>query len=208
MKKLLFIFSICCLGYSTAFSQDDVYYSDNSSAPAAKASITVAPPEMPVYTQPACPYDGYMWTPGYWAWGMGGYYWVPGVWLSPPRHGYLWTPGYWGFAGGYYGYGYGGSGFYGGRWEGGAFRYNTAVVNVNTTVIHNTYQSNAGVSNSTSHASFNGSGGISVQPNAQEAAAANEPHAQATSEQQSHQQAASQDKSAYASANHGPLLRL
>ena len=32
-------------------------------------SITVAPPELPVYDQPACPGDGYIWTPGYWAWG-------------------------------------------------------------------------------------------------------------------------------------------
>jgi hypothetical protein len=30
-------------------------------------SITVAPPLLPVYTQPPCPYPGYLWTPGYWA---------------------------------------------------------------------------------------------------------------------------------------------
>jgi len=29
---------------------------------------TVAPPELPAYEQPMCPGDGYIWTPGYWAW--------------------------------------------------------------------------------------------------------------------------------------------
>src|ERR1017187_4859628 len=66
--------------------------------------VRVAPPEIPVYVQPACPYDGYLWTPGYWAYDDGGYYWVPGVWLPPPTIGFLWTPGYWGFEGGYYRY--------------------------------------------------------------------------------------------------------
>jgi hypothetical protein len=31
-------------------------------------SITIAPPELPAYEQPMCPGDGYIWTPGYWAW--------------------------------------------------------------------------------------------------------------------------------------------
>ena len=72
-----------------------------------------------------------------------------GVWVSPPQVGVLWTPGYWGFANGVYlfhrgywgphvgfygginyGFGYGGGGFFGGRWNGGVFAYNTAVVNV------------------------------------------------------------------------------
>ncbi len=30
-------------------------------------SITVGPPALPVYVQPICPGDGYIWTPGYWA---------------------------------------------------------------------------------------------------------------------------------------------
>ena len=38
-----------------------------------------------------------------------------------------------------YGYGYFGTGFVGGYWSGGAFNYNTAVMPVNQTVIHNTY---------------------------------------------------------------------
>ena len=121
-------------------------------------SISIAPPVIPVYAQPPCPTEGYLWTPGYWAYGAAGYYWVPGVWVAPPQVGVLWTPGYWGFAGGLYvfhrgywgphvgfygginyGFGYGGVGFFGGRWAGGAFAYNTAVVNVNTTVVRNVY---------------------------------------------------------------------
>ena len=114
-------------------------------------SVTIAPPVLPVYTQPVCPGDGYLWNPGYWAYGDEGYYWVPGVWVRPPQVGLLWTPGYWGWGGGAYvfhagywgphvgfyggvnyGFGYGGVGFGGGRWDGGRFAYNTAVVNVNT----------------------------------------------------------------------------
>ncbi len=67
-------------------------------------SVGIAPPALPVYVQPPLPAPGYMWTPGYWAYGDAGYYWVPGVWVMPPRAGFLWTPGYWGFAGGFYGW--------------------------------------------------------------------------------------------------------
>jgi hypothetical protein len=28
-------------------------------------SVTIAPPVLPVYSQPPCPGDGYIWTPGY-----------------------------------------------------------------------------------------------------------------------------------------------
>src|SRR5271170_7194302 len=172
-------------------------------------SVHVGPPAIPVYVQPACPTEGYLWTPGYWSYGDAGYYWVPGVWVSPPRAGVLWTPGYWGFAGGVYGwhggywgphvgfyggvnygFGYGGVGFAGGEWRGGHFAYNTAVVNVNTAV--------------NNRASFNGGpGGTSATPTAEERAAANEPHVQPTSEQMSHEHTASMDKSNFASVNHG-----
>src|SRR5580658_7197039 len=171
-------------------------------------SIRVAPPAIPVYVQPPCPTEGYLWTPGYWAHGDAGYYWVPGVWVAPPSAGMLWTPGYWGFAGGVYGFhagywgphigfyggvnygfGYGGAGFVGGEWRGGHFAYNTAVLNVNTTVIHNTFvdrtviHENVGV-----RASFNGGpGGTTAVATAQERAAANETHIQPTSEQMSHE---------------------
>ncbi len=46
-------------------------------------SIRVGPPALPVYEQPPCPQEGYLWTPGYWAYGDEGYYWVPGVWVAP-----------------------------------------------------------------------------------------------------------------------------
>jgi WXXGXW repeat (2 copies) len=64
-------------------------------------SVSFAPPELPVYEQPVCPGDGYIWTPGYWAWDNDGddYYWVPGTWVEAPEVGYLWTPGYWGWGG-------------------------------------------------------------------------------------------------------------
>jgi hypothetical protein len=38
------------------------------------AAITIAPPALPVYEQPICPGPGYLWAPGYWAWGPDGYY--------------------------------------------------------------------------------------------------------------------------------------
>src|SRR5271154_5884935 len=48
-------------------------------------SITIAPPPLPVYEQPSCPGDGFLWVPGYWAYGDDGYFWVPGVWFEPPQ---------------------------------------------------------------------------------------------------------------------------
>jgi hypothetical protein len=188
-------------------------------------SITVAPPVIPVYTQPACPVDGYLWVPGYWNYGDDGYYWVPGYWAAPPTVGFLWTPGYWGFAGGYYGwhggywgphigfyggvnygFGYGGVGYVGGGWEGGHFRYNTAVTNVNTTVVHNTYVNRTVVNNVTvnNRVSYNGgAGGIQARPSAQEQVAMNEHHVSATAVQTQHEQVARQDRNAYANVNHG-----
>ncbi len=59
-------------------------------------SVAIAPPVIPVYVQPAIPGDGYIWTPGYWAWTGEGYEWVDGAWVEPPSVGALWTPGYWG----------------------------------------------------------------------------------------------------------------
>jgi hypothetical protein len=187
-------------------------------------SITVAPPVLPVYAQPPCPGDGYIWTPGYWAWGPDGYYWVPGVWVMPPRLGVLWTPGYWGFGNGVYlwhagywgphvgfyggvsyGFGYPGSGFFGGFWAGNVFRYNRAVVNVNTTVVRNVYVDRTYINRNTfvSHASFNGPGGTMARPSAGEMAAAHEQHFQATSAQFSHQNLAAHDRNQFASVNHG-----
>jgi hypothetical protein len=123
-------------------------------------SITVAPPPLPLYAQPPVPGDGYLWTPGYWAWdpASGEYYWVPGTWVQPPGVGLLWTPGYWGFVGGAYswhrgywgprvgyygglnyGYGYTGNGYWGGRWDHGHLRYNGAVNNLPQGRVHGVY---------------------------------------------------------------------
>ena len=155
-------------------------------------SIGVAPPPLVVYEQPICPQDGYMWTPGYWAYGDDGYYWVPGAWVPAPQPGFLWTPPYWGFEGGHYlfhdgywgahvgyyggvnyGFGFMGVGFAGGRWDGGRFMYNTAVVHVNTTVIRNVYVDNTIVHNTTivneRHVAYSGGpGGIQHPPTAEE----------------------------------------
>src|SRR5260370_36879956 len=62
-------------------------------------SVGIAPPVLPVYVQPACPGDGYIWTPGYWAYGPDGYYCVPGSWVVAPEPRLLWTPGYLGWRG-------------------------------------------------------------------------------------------------------------
>jgi len=187
-------------------------------------SVNIAPPVLPTYTQPPCPVDGYLWTPGYWAYDQdGGYYWVPGVWVSPPRVGYLWTPGYWGYDGavyvfheGYwgphigfyggvnYGYGYVGTGYVGGRWAGNSFQYNTAVVNVNNTVVHNTYINKTVVNNVTvNNNSFNGPGGVTAQPRPQDRAAERDAHLQPTSDQVSHRQVAVKDRSQFAKVNNG-----
>jgi hypothetical protein len=42
-------------------------------------SIRIGPPVLPVYAQPICPEGGYIWVPGYWAYGDDGYFWVPGM---------------------------------------------------------------------------------------------------------------------------------
>jgi len=188
-------------------------------------SIHIGPPALPVYAQPVCPGAGYIWTPGYWAYGADGYFWVPGTWIVAPRVGFLWTPGYWGFVGGAYawhagywgphigfyggvnyGFGYGGVGFVGGRWDHGVFAYNTAVMNVNTTVVRSTYIDKKVVVNNTTvnRVSYNGGeGGTTAQPTADERAAERENHIQPTSEQTSHEHAASQNRSLLASENHG-----
>ena len=187
-------------------------------------AVRIAPPELPVYEQPICPGEGYIWTPGYWAYGDDDYYWVPGTWVLAPRVGVLWTPGYWGWGdGGYYwhagywgphvgfyggvnyGFGYVGVGYLGGRWDHGRFAYNRAVNNVNVTVIHNTY--NTRITNnyySSTRVSYNGgNGGVRARETAQEQRAAREQHLQATNVQFQHEHAARSDRSQFASVNHG-----
>jgi hypothetical protein len=186
--------------------------------------VNIAPPELPVYDQPVCPGDDYIWTPGYWDWDadVNDYFWVPGTWVLAPQPGFFWTPGWWGwndgaylFTAGYwgpavgfygginYGFGYFGSGFVGGRWDGGHFFYNRAVANVNVTIIHNTYETRVDERNVT-RVSFNGgNGGINARATAQEEAAARERHVGPVAAQTQHIQEARGNRDLRASVNHG-----
>ena len=186
-------------------------------------SVNFGPPAIPVYEQPICPTDGYLWAPGYWAYDYdAGYYWVPGTWVEPPQVGFLWTPGYWGWGGnafifheGYwgpqvgfygginYGFGYGGVGYEGGRWEGGRFAYNTYVNRVNTTIIHNTYSTRVTYVTE-SHVSYNGgNGGVETRPTPQQESYANEHHVGPVSAQTQHVQQARSNPELRATANEG-----
>ena len=187
-------------------------------------SVDIAPPELPVYDQPICPGDDYIWAPGYWAWDQdaGDYYWVPGTWVFAPVPGYFWTPGYWawggsgfvftagywgpvvGFYGGInYGFGYFGHGYEGGRWERGHFFYNREVSNVNITIVHNTYESRVRETNVT-RVSFNGgNGGINTRPTRQEEEASRARHVPEVAQQMQHAQEARGNRELRASVNHG-----
>jgi len=188
-------------------------------------SITTAPPPLPLYEQPLCPGPGYIWTPGYWGYAAGGYYWVPGTWLLPPAVGLVWTPGYWGYdsrryvwhAGywgphiGYYGgidygFGYSGVGYEGGYWDNGVFLYNTAVTKVDTTVVTRTYNKTVINTGTVNNVSFNGPGGSTAQPTAQETAWSHEKHTPPTALQVKHQRTASTNRALFASVNHGAPL--
>jgi hypothetical protein len=188
-------------------------------------SVNLAPPELPVYVQPPIPAEGYLWTPGYWAWdgGVQDYYWVPGTWVEAPQAGYLWTPGYWGSANGAfvwnagywgttvgfyggvnYGYGFGGRGYEGGYWQGGHLFYNTAVVNVGSVRITNVYNKTVINNVSVTRVSYNGgSGGVRAEPTAAEQAAAHEHHIEATSAQRQQEQTARSTPALRASVNKG-----
>ena len=187
-------------------------------------SVGFAPPDLPVYEQPICPGEGYIWTPGYWAWDDedGDYYWVPGTWVLAPQVGFLWTPGYWGWGGrgfvfyegfwgpvvGFYGginygYGYFGHGYEGGRWDGGRFFYNRSVNNVNVTVIHNVYNTTINERNVTRVSYNGGRGGINERPRPEEERAAHERHIPPVADQGQHVQAARSNRQLRASENHG-----
>src|SRR5579863_538160 len=194
-----------------------------SSFGAVSVSITVAPPLLPVYSQPICPNAGYIWVPGYWAYGYYGYYWVPGTWVLTPFIGALWTPGYWGWSSGVYvwhegywgphvgfygginyGFGYAGTGYAGGYWNHGSFYYNSTVNNVDRTIVHNVY-SKAVVNNATmNRVSYNGgSGGMTALPTATDLAAARDRHAGPTTAQTQLRRSASTNRAQIASVNHG-----
>jgi hypothetical protein len=185
--------------------------------------ITIAPPALPVYEQPICPGPGYLWTPGYWAWGPDGYYWVPGTWVLAPV-GLLWTPGYWawdagvfawnagywapqvGFYGGIvYGFGYIGVCYAGGYWNNGAFLYNRSVNNVaNVTNITNVYDKTVVNNVSVNNVSYNGGGGgTTARPTAAEQVVARAHHVAPTPAQIQHEHAASSNHELLASVNHG-----
>ena len=185
-------------------------------------SVNFAPPPIPVYAQPLCPGPGYIWAPGYWAYGPDGYYWVPGTWVLAPFIGALWTPGYWGFNDavyvwhpgywgrhvGYYGgidygFGYFGTGYVGGYWRDRTFHYNTSVTHVDTTRVHYTYNRPARDVNA-SRVSFNGGpNGTTARPTAQERVAEREAHRSATPMQAQHERSASRDRALLSSVNHG-----
>jgi len=211
IRSLLFSFFLLIFSHS-AFAQIGV-----------GISVSFGPPPLPVYEQPICPADGYIWTPGYWAYDPDyGYYWVPGTWVEAPEVGYLWTPGYWGwgdnafffhegywgpevgFYGGInYGFGYGGVGYDGGRWEGNHFAYNTYVNRVNTTIIHNTYNTRVTYA-SDNHVSYNGgNGGVEARPTRQQESYANQHHVGPVAAQTQHVQAARGNPELRASANRG-----
>lgn len=179
------------------------------------AFVETAPPPLPVYSQPSCPVAGYLWTPGYWAYGSAGYYWVPGVWVAPPRAGVLWTPGYWSQVGtvytwrsgywsfqvGYYGrvnygFGYNGTGFQGGSWDGTAFRYSAS----NAAFVR---AASAGLGTPLDRASFHEQGSAGIAPTAEELAAGRELRFRPTAEQTQHEQDASTDRDQLLAFNHG-----
>ncbi len=183
-------------------------------------SIGIAPPPLPIYEQPVCPGDGYIWTPGYWAYDdVDGYFWVPGTWVLIPEPGFLWTPGYWGWDGGFfafhqgywgphigfygginYGFGYVGVGYEGGYWDHDRFFYNRAVNHIDR--VTNVYNKTVVVNNV--YVSYNGgNGGIEARPRPEEEQAMRDRHIPPTSVQEQHRQTASTNRQLFESVNHG-----
>jgi WXXGXW repeat (2 copies) len=186
--------------------------------------VAIGPPALPVYEQPICPGDGYLWTPGYWAYddSVSAYYWVPGTWVQAPEVGFLWTPGYWkwgeggyffnegywgetvGFYGGInYGFGYWGGDYEGGRWDHGYFFYNTSVNNLRGGDFRNVYNERV-ENNNENRVSFNGGrGGLEARPTRQQEAAAIQRHIPAVAAQIDHAQTARANPEQRAGVNHG-----
>lgn len=189
-------------------------------------SVGYPPPPLPIEEQPPIPGPGYLWTPGYWAWGDDGYYWVPGFWVLAPFYGALWTPAYWGWFGrvcvfhpGYwarhvgfygginYGFGYPGKGYVGGRWGPGGFYYNRSVNQIHDPRITNVYDGTVGNSGVVNRTSFNGGqGGVVARPSAQDAVVAGETHVTPVAAQTKQVATARLDPSMRASFNHGAPL--
>jgi hypothetical protein len=142
------------------------------------------------------PYEGALWTPGYWNF-YGGHY--------------LWHQGYWGrhvgFYGGVdYGFGYGGTGYYGGYWNGSHFYYNTAVSRVNGNANHYVYSHAAprpAYGGYTRTAYAGGPHGVPARPQPAEIAAMHEHHTPALASQVQFRQQAQQNHAQAFNTNHG-----
>lgn len=136
---------------------------------------------------------GFLWTPGYWGWGGNAFIFHEGYW--GPQVGF--------YGGINYGFGYGGNGYQGGRWEGDHFSYNTYVNRVNTTIIHNTY--NTTVTNVTvNHVGYNGgAGGVEARPTPQQESYASQQHVGPVAAQTQHVEQARNNPALRASANQG-----
>jgi len=185
-------------------------------------SVNISPPALPVYEQPSCPGDGYIWTPGYWAYGPEGYYWVPGTWVMPPTVGLLWTPGYWGWGSGVYiwhagywgshmgfyggvnyGFGYFSTGYEGGYWRDRHFYYNRTVNNVTITNVH-IYNKTVINNVTVNRISYNGGrGGVNARPTHEQEMLGHEHHFEATNMQREHERGAGSNRGFLASENHG-----
>jgi len=185
---------------------------------------SLAPPALPAYYQPPAPAQNQIWQPGYWAAGPAGYFWVPGTWVTPPQSNLLWTPGYWasnpggqfrwvpgywaqnvGYYGGInYGNGYNGSGYTGGHWQNNTFYYNTAITNVNRTVVRYVYSDRGTNEYNGSHVSYNGGrGGVNARPDSHQIAWGRERHYAMTNAQQERVRIAAQDRNYLQAVNHG-----
>jgi hypothetical protein len=191
----------------------------------ALGKVTVAPPPLPSYEQPAIPAKGYLWVPGFWAWreAVPDYFWVPGTWVQPPQRGLLWTPPYWsrvdggyafhagywaeqvGFYGGIdYGYGYTADGYRGGRWENDSFLYNRAVNNLGSLDIASVYDEAVTGDSKASRVSFNGGiTGTKARPTSHQETSADVRHVGPTEEQRQHFEMAAKDRSLYSKLNNG-----
>jgi hypothetical protein len=184
--------------------------------------VSFGPPPIPIYEQPICPGDGYIWVPGYWAWDGDDYYWVPGTWVLAPQVGFFWTPGFWewgvggyffhegywgphvGFYGGInYGFGYFGHGYEGGRWDRGHFFYNRSVNNLDFSVTHNFYDRPI-FNNSANRVSYNGgNGGINDRATREEQAYSRERHIPPIASQRQQVEGARGNRDFRASVNQG-----
>ncbi len=197
-------------------------YGEPQAAATQLVSAPQPPPPLPSYSQPECPGENYIWTPGYWSYSDAGYYWVPGVWVLAPYTGALWTPPYWGYDGrryiwhagywgrhiGYYGgvnygFGYTGLGFYGGYWNGGVFFYNRSASNVNTRVVRNLYSHPVVNYTPFNRVSYNGPGGVARQPVAAELAVRRESRTPPLPAQVEHVRQAAATPGQFAGENHG-----